>query len=128
MSDLSMVMLFKCLNYCKVVSGHLRLSFNAANAVLMCRIGVKYKYNTRAVCAYACVFREGPGSALIGACVLIRTNMVCILIFYQKHVKKIKFADEVLFRDVEVRFSYISLLLCHARQKKWAAIISCVMT
>ena len=47
------------------------------NAVLVCRICVKYRYTIRAVCAYACVFRKRPGCALIGACALIRMNTVC---------------------------------------------------
>ena len=42
----------------------------------MCRIDVKYQYAIRAVCAYACVFLKRPGCALIGACALIRTNML----------------------------------------------------
>ena len=75
-SNLSMVMSFKYSNCWKVVFDHLRLSFNASNAVLMCRIGVKYLYTIRAVCAYAYVFRKRPGCALIGACALIRTIMV----------------------------------------------------
>ena len=40
MSDLSMVM-SKCLNCCKVVYDQLQLSFNASNAISLCRIGVK---------------------------------------------------------------------------------------
>ena len=55
-SNLSMVMSFKNSNGLKVVFDHLRFSFNASNAVLMCRIGVKYQYTFQAVCAYACFF------------------------------------------------------------------------
>ena len=69
-------MSFKYSNCWKVVFDHLRLSFNASYAVLMCRIGVKYQYTIRVVCAYAYVFPKRPGCALIGACVLIRTNTV----------------------------------------------------
>ena len=59
-----------------MVLDHLRLSFNASDAVLMCRIGVKYQHTIRAVCAYARVFQNQRGCALIGACALIRTNTV----------------------------------------------------
>ena len=52
------------------------LKFNAVNMVLMCTIGVNYQYASRAVCAYAHVFCNQAGCALIGACVLIRTNTV----------------------------------------------------
>ena len=73
-------MSFKSFNCCKIVSDHLRLSFNATNAVFLCRIGVKYHYTIRVVCAYAIVFRKRPGCALIGACALIRTNTVVVLV------------------------------------------------
>ena len=79
MSNLSMVMLLKCSNYCKVVYDHLRLSFNASNALSLCRIGVKYQLTISTVCAYARGFRKRTGCALNGACVLIRTNTVCVL-------------------------------------------------
>ena len=69
---------FKSSNYCKVYSFVLSftVSINASNAVLVCRIDVKYQYTIRAVCAYAGVFRKRPGCALIGAFALIRTNTV----------------------------------------------------
>ena len=76
MSNQSMVMSFKYSNCWKVVFDHLRLRFNASNVVLMCRIGVKYQYTIRAVCAHAYVFQKRPGCALIGGCALIRTNTV----------------------------------------------------
>ena len=76
MSNLSMAMSFKCLNCCKVVYDHLQLSFNASNALSLCRIGVKYQHTIGTVCAYARVCRKRPGCALIGACALIRTNTV----------------------------------------------------
>ena len=71
-----MLMSFKSSNHCKILVDHLRLSFNA---VLMCEIGIKYQYASPAVCAYVHGSGKRPGCALIGACVLIRTNMVCIL-------------------------------------------------
>ena len=58
---LSMVMSFKYTNCLKVVFDHLRFSLNASNAVLLCRISVKYQYSIRAVCAYAYVFSEKTG-------------------------------------------------------------------
>ena len=43
----------------------------------MCIIGVNYQYTIQAACAYnAHVFPKQPGCALIGACTLIRMNMV----------------------------------------------------
>ena len=42
----------------------------------MCNIGIEYQYFSRAVCAYAHVFWKQPGCAVIGACALIRMNMV----------------------------------------------------
>ena len=71
-----MVMSFKRLDYCKVVSNHLRSNFNASNAILICTIGVKYQYNFRAVCAYERVFRKGPGCVLNGTFTLTGTNTV----------------------------------------------------
>ena len=76
-----MVMSFKYSNCLKVVFDHLRFSFNASNAVLMCRISVKYQYTIQAVCAYAYVFQKILGCALIGACALIRTNTVLLMYF-----------------------------------------------
>ena len=81
-----MVMSFKYSNCLKVVFDHLRFSFNASNAVLMCRISVKYQYTIQAVCAFAYVFQKIPGCALIGACALIRKNTV-----FGIHRKKIFF-------------------------------------
>ena len=74
MSNISMVMSFKCSNCCKIVLDHLRFSYNASYVVLMYKIDVKYQYAIRAVCADACVFRKRPGRALIGACPLIKMN------------------------------------------------------
>ena len=42
----------------------------------MCKIGNKYQHVSRAVCAYAHAFRKRPWCVLIGACGLIKTNMV----------------------------------------------------
>ena len=42
--------------------------------VCMCKTGIKYQCINRVVCAYVHDFRKRPGCALIGACVLIRTN------------------------------------------------------
>ena len=97
----SKIMSFKCSNRYKIVFGHLRLTFNAANRVLMCAIGIKLasravcvlrltfnaanrvlmcaigirlKFASRAVCVHG--FRKGPGCALIGAFAHIRMNMV----------------------------------------------------
>ena len=64
-SNLSLVMSFKFSNCWKVVFNHLRLSFNASNAVSMCRISVKYQYTIRAVCAYAYVFLKDRGVRLL---------------------------------------------------------------
>ena len=58
MSNLLLVMSFKYTNCLKVVFDHLRFSFNASNAVLMCRISVKYQYTIRVVCAHAYGFSE----------------------------------------------------------------------
>ena len=40
-SKISMMMPFKCTNRCKIVFDHLRLSFNAANTVLISKICIK---------------------------------------------------------------------------------------
>ena len=71
-----MIMPFKCSNGFKTVFDHLRLSFYAINTVFLCENCVKYQYAGLAVCAYAHVYQKQPGCALIGACALIRTNMV----------------------------------------------------
>ena len=60
----------------KIVFDHLKFSFKAVNAVLMCKIGIKYQKASRTVCAYGHIFRKRSGCALIGACALIRTNTV----------------------------------------------------
>ena len=54
----------------------LRLSFNEVSTAFMCKICVKYRYASRAVCANAHAFRKRPWCALIGAYSLIRTNTV----------------------------------------------------
>ena len=38
----------------------------------MSKICAKYQYASRAVCAYAHIFQNSPGCALIGACALIK--------------------------------------------------------
>ena len=53
---------------------HLRISFNAVNTVLMCKIDIKYMCTNMLVAQYIC--RKQPECALIGACALIRTNTV----------------------------------------------------
>ena len=55
---------------------HVRISYNALNTVLICKIGLKYQYTFCALCAYAHVFRKRPGCGLIGACAIIRTKTV----------------------------------------------------
>ena len=47
----------------------------------MCKIGTKYQYCSRVVCACAQLFQKQPGCALIGACALIRTNTVYIVLY-----------------------------------------------
>ena len=59
MPEISMMMLFKCSSCHKIVFDHLRISFNAANTVLMCKIGIKYQDASRVVCTYAHVFGNG---------------------------------------------------------------------
>ena len=72
-----MMMPLKCSNRFKIVFDHMSLSFNDVNMVFFfCKKCVKYQYARRAVCAYARVFQKRPGCALIGECVLIRTNKV----------------------------------------------------
>ena len=66
-------MRYKCSSRRKILFDHLRIGFNV---VLMCKIGIKYQYFSRVVCAYAQILQKRPGCALIGACALIRTNMV----------------------------------------------------
>ena len=73
-----MIMSFKYSNHFKIVFYHLRLRLNAVNTVFLYKHCVKYKYASRAVCAYAHVFRKRPECALIGACALIRTNTVIL--------------------------------------------------
>ena len=70
-----------------MVFDHLRLSINSSNAVLMCRIDVKYQYTIRAVCAYAHVLRKRPECALTGACALIRMNTVEYLTLLYMKIK-----------------------------------------
>ena len=48
--------------------------------VFICKIDVKCQYAGRTLWAYAYVFQKRPGCALIGACVLIRTNAVMCLL------------------------------------------------
>ena len=67
-----------------------------SNAVLMCRICIKYQSTIRAVCTYARVFRKRPGCPLIGACALLRTNTV---LFFNKYKTNIKYpnSDPLIF-------------------------------
>ena len=58
----------------------------------MCKIAVKYKYASRAVCAYTHIFQKPRGCALIGACAVIRTNTVNLK--YQG-LKKVKVFNHV---------------------------------
>ena len=62
-----MVMSFKCSNSCKVVYDYSWSSCNVSITLLLCIIGVIPTY----YCAYAHVFHEQPGCALIGACEII---------------------------------------------------------
>ena len=58
MSKVPKMMSFKLINRCKIVFGYLRLSFYAVNVVLMHKIGTKYQYACRAVCAFPYDFRK----------------------------------------------------------------------
>ena len=72
MSKISVVMSDKRSNHHKILYDHIRISFNG---VLMCKICI----NTNMLvehCALMRIFQKAPGYALIGACVLIRTNTV----------------------------------------------------
>ena len=62
MSNLPMVMSFKCSNCFQVIYDYLRLSFNALS---LCIIGVKYQHTIGAVCAYARVFGNDRGVRLL---------------------------------------------------------------
>ena len=61
-----------------------------ANMILMCKIGVKFQCASQGVCAYVPVFGKRQGSALIGACALIKTNTVYLeglqMIWRVKHI------------------------------------------
>ena len=72
------MMSFECPKCFKIVFDHFALCFNKGNLVFLCNYCLKYQYASRAVWAYAHVLRKIPGCALIGACTLIRTNMVCL--------------------------------------------------
>ena len=67
-------------NHCsirlKTAIHQLMLSFDT---VLMCKICVNYQYVSRAMYAYEHVFQKRLGCAVIGACALIRTNMIVII-------------------------------------------------
>ena len=69
------MMSFKFSIRLKTAIHHLMLSFDT---VFMCKIGVYYHYISRAMCAYEhdFFFRKRLGCAVIGACALIRMNMV----------------------------------------------------
>ena len=86
MSKIPQTMSFKSCNPCNIVFEHLRLSFNVVDTVFMCKIGIKYRNVSQAVCAYAHDFRKRPGCALIEAYALIRTNMVYNFSFSQTRV------------------------------------------
>ena len=62
------MMSFKCSIRLKTAIHHLILSFDT---VFMCKIGVNYQYISRAM-----NIRKRLGCAVIGACALIRMNMV----------------------------------------------------
>ena len=67
-----MMVSFKCPNRCKAVFDHLMLSFYAVDMVLMCKIGVKCKYASPAMCATAHLF------FLIYQCVcLLSSKIIC---------------------------------------------------
>ena len=52
-------------------------SFNAVNTVLMCKIGTKYQYASRALCTYARLSEMTRVCAYWSMCtIIIRTNMV----------------------------------------------------
>ena len=80
MSKISMVMSYKCSNHREILFDQLRIHFNV---VLMSKIGIKYQYPSRVVCAYAQIFQKRPGCVLIGACVLIRTNRVLFYYYFR---------------------------------------------
>ena len=63
-----------CSSRYKIVYDYLILSFYAVNTVFM---RIKYQFAGRAVCAYTHDFQKLPGFAFIGACVVIRMNIVC---------------------------------------------------
>ena len=69
MSKISIVISYKCSNRCEILFDQLRIRLNV---VSMCKIGIKYQYLSRVVCAYAQIFQKRPGCVLIGACALIR--------------------------------------------------------
>ena len=50
------------------------LSFDTV--FIVCKIGVNYQYVSRAMCAYEHDFQKRLWCVVIGACALIRTNMV----------------------------------------------------
>ena len=61
MSDLSILVSFESSNCYKVVF-YLRMSFNASNVILVCRIDVKHQYTIQAVCVY---FVNDRGKSLL---------------------------------------------------------------
>ena len=66
-------MSFICSIRLKTAIHQLMLSFDT---VFVCKIGVNNQYVSRAMCDYEHVFQERLRCAVIGACALIRTNMV----------------------------------------------------
>ena len=58
MSNISMGMSYKCSNRREILFDQLRVRFIV---VLMCKIGIKYQYFSRVVCAYAHIFQKRPG-------------------------------------------------------------------
>ena len=77
-----------------------------SNAVLMCRIGIKYQYTFQAVCAYAHAFRKQSCCALKRACVPIRMTMELLLavyfFHYQRSDKLNQFIQSYMYLDIKI--------------------------
>ena len=58
-------MSFKYFNRFKIVFYHLKLRLNEVNTVFLYKHCVKYKYASRAVCAYVHVFGNDQGVRLL---------------------------------------------------------------
>ena len=84
MSKIAMMSSLKCTNYCKIAFGHLWLSFNMINTVLICKIVANINMLVEQCAQMHIFFWKWRGCAHIGACALIRTNMffvyhVCVI-------------------------------------------------